>query len=309
MRLALALPHYDFSFPDRRPATVGDVVEYARRAEAAGFDAVRVSDHLFLALERYGGSAERHGSPEAMTMLAAIASATSRVRLGPLVLCSAFRNPAVLGAEARSVDDLSGGRLDLALGAGWYADEYEAAGIPFGTPGERVARLAAVAGALTGQPAPRPPLWIGSKGGPKIARVIAEHADGWNIGWRITPEEFEARLATLHEACERAGRDPGSVRLSVGQHCLLAGSERDLAARYEDMQRWTPPGVLAGVSLAEHRQGTLAGTPTECAARIKAFEALGVEEIVLTPSSLPFAVHDDGQLAIIADELLPLVRP
>lgn len=305
MKIGLALPHYDFSFPAERRATVRDVVEYGRRAEDLGFDSVWVSDHLFLDLARYGGPAHRYGTPEALTMLAALAGATERVRIGSLVLCAAFRNARILAAQARSIDEMSGGRLELGLGSGWYQAEFDEAGIPFETPGRRIERLARAA-AVLGECGVRAPLWIGGKGGPKIMRIVAEYADGWNVCWRITPEEYRARASVLDEACARAGRDPGSVSRSVGLYTLLGSDRADLERRYERLRAWMP-GIVGATPLDEFARGALVGTPEECAARVKEFEALGVDHVIVSLASLPFAVYDDEQLEP-ARALMALVR-
>jgi len=285
MKVGLALPHYDFSFPSgdfsfpsEQPATVARVVEYARRAEQLGFDSVWVSDHLFLDLAKYGGPPKRYGTPEATAMLTALAAATTHVRFGSLVLCASFRH------------------------------EFNAAGIPFGSAGQRIDRLSVVAGQLDARLDPRPAIIVGGKGGPKLARVVAEHADAWNVCWRITPDEYRARLGTLHQACARAKRDPQTVGLSVGLYTLLGTDRNDLEARYEALQRWTPGGALDGVPLAKHADGALVGTIEDCAATIKEFEALGVSEIILSAASLPFSVYDDDQLELAARELIPQVR-
>jgi alkanesulfonate monooxygenase SsuD/methylene tetrahydromethanopterin reductase-like flavin-dependent oxidoreductase (luciferase family) len=315
MKVGLALPHYDFSFPSgdfsypsEQPATIASVVSYAQRAEALGFDSVWVSDHLFLDLARYGGPPKRFGTPEALTMLTALAGETSQVRFGSLVLCASFRHPVFLAAQLQTIHEMSGGRLEVGLGAGWYEAEFNAAGIPFGTAGQRIERLSVVAGQLDARLDPRPPIIVGGKGGPKLARVVAEQADGWNVCWRITPDEYRARLETLRSACARAKRKPESVSLSVGLYTLLGMDQNDLQARYEAMQRWTPGGALDGVPLTKHADGALVGTPDEAAARIKEFEALGVDEIIVSVASLPFSVYDDEQLELIARELIPRVR-
>ncbi|MGZ4241506.1 MAG: LLM class flavin-dependent oxidoreductase [Actinomycetota bacterium] len=308
MKVGLALPHYDFSYPVEQPATVEVVVGYARRAEALGFDSVWVSDHLFLDLSKYGGPPKRYGTPEALTALAAIAAGTSRVTLGSLVLCASFRHPTFLAAQLATLHEMSGARLVAGIGAGWYEAEFAAAGIPFGTTGQRIDRLATVAGLLEARLDPRPPIWIGGKGGPKIARVVAEHADGWNVCWRMTPDEYAARLTVLEGACRSAKRDIGSVELSVGLYCLAGSDRADLEARYEAMQGWTPGGALDGMPLAKYAEGALVGTVEECAARAKEFEALGVSHLILSLGSLPFSVYDDGQLELVARDLLPLIR-
>src|SRR6058998_27828 len=141
MRIGLALPHYDFSFPDGKPLTWTRLVEAARRAERLGFDSVWISDHFFLDLERYGGSPEPQGSVEPFTALAGLTAVTERVRLGTLVACAPFRHPAIVAKMASAIDLQSGGRFDLGLGAGWYEREFEAFGYPFGTVGERFSML------------------------------------------------------------------------------------------------------------------------------------------------------------------------
>src|SRR5213594_2547595 len=107
MKVGIALPHYDFSYPDGRPADLDETVRFAQWAEELGFDSVWVSDHFFLDLSRYGGAPSRHSSLEAMTTLSAIAVETERVRLGTLVLCYAFRHPPVLARMAATLDVVS----------------------------------------------------------------------------------------------------------------------------------------------------------------------------------------------------------
>src|SRR5688572_15369486 len=131
MKIGLGLPHYGFSSPDGAPESWEALAGTARTAESLGFDSVWVSDHFFLSLRRYGGPPEPYGTPEALTALAALATVTERVRLGTLVLSTGFRHPALLAKSAITIDALSGGRLDLGLGAGWYEDEYRAFGYDF----------------------------------------------------------------------------------------------------------------------------------------------------------------------------------
>lgn len=329
MRIGLALPHYDFSFWDGRPADLDSVVQIARRAEALGYDSVWVSDHFFLDLAKYGGTPRRHGSLEALTTLGALAAETARVRLGTLVLCEAFRPPALLAKAAATLDVISGGRLDLGLGAGWYEAEYEAAGIPFLPPGVRLERLReaaiVVGGMLERSPfsfegayyrvaeapnepqpiqRPRPPIWIGGKGGPRLLRVVAETADGWNLSWGTTPVAYAERLGALARACERVSRDPATVRRTIGFPILVGTDERDLAARAEALVRWAP----AGPTPQEYAETGLVGTPERIVERLAEFERLGVEEAILTLANLPFAVYAEDALAMVAETVLPLVR-
>lgn len=307
MKIGLALPHYDFSFPDQRRASVADVVSYAKRAEALGFDSVWISDHVFLDLARYGGPAQRYDTPDAMTMLAAIAAGTQRVRFGPLVLCAPFRNTRIAAHQLATIDELSGGRLDAGLGAGWYEPEFDEAGIPFGTVGGRIRALDEAA-AQTRALLDGVPLWIGGKGGPKIAGLVARHADGWNIVWGVAPDDYRDKLRVLEEACNAAGRDPGSVRLSVGLPAMIGTDEQDVAARWERFRLWGPSSRLNDMDLQTFAETGLAGTADQCAARAREFADLGVELLILNFAGLPFSLAEDELLEVAAAELLPLVR-
>lgn len=299
MKIGLALPHYDFSFPDGRRATLADVVATAQRAEQIGFDSVWVSDHLFLDLARYGGPARRFDSPEALTMMGAIAAGTERVRVGSLVLCAAFRNARILSQQMASLADLSAGRAEFGLGSGWYEAEFDEAGLDFATAPQRLDHLEQVL-AVVDTPG-RAPIWIGGKGGPRIMRITAERADGWNIVWWMTPEAYGEIVPRLDKACATIGRDPATIRRSVGLHTLLGTDTADIAARYERMQAWTPGGAINAMQLETFAANGLAGTPAQCAERIAAFAALGVDEIILSAASLPFALFEDEQIDLAGD--------
>jgi probable F420-dependent oxidoreductase len=331
MRIGLALPHYDFSFPDGRPVTWERLLAAAQRAESLGFDSGWISDHFFLDTSRYGGTDEPAGSVEPFTAIAALAARTTKLRLGTLVACAPFRHPAHVAKTATALDLASGGRFDLGLGAGWYEREFDGFGYPFGSVGDRFAILeenvAAIAGLFGADepvdfagehvrfheaynhPRPAtaggPPIWIGGKGGPRLLRLIARHASGWNVVWKVTPEWHAERAAALRAAAEREGRDPATVRLSVGLYALVGDDEKDVAERYERLRAWAPGGSLDAVALDEFARDTLVGTVEQCLERIAAFAAHGVEEIIVSPSCLPFAVHDWSSVDLIGERLLP----
>lgn len=330
MKFGLALPHYDFSTSDEGPVSWERVSAAASRAEALGFDSVWVSDHFFLSLGRYGGPSVPHGTVEALSALAALAVTTERVRLGTLVLSAGFRHPALLAKAATTVDLLSHGRLDLGIGAGWYGDEYEAFGYQFETAGERFEILEEtllVLGMLFGQePAtwrgrhfrlddaynrprphqePRPPLWVGGKGGPRLLKLAARQADGWNTVWAWSPQAYADRVRALRDACEREGRDPKEVRLSLGLYTLVGEDQRDLVARYRALQRWTPGGALDGELLDDWARDKLVGTPERVLERLGEFAALGVEETIVSAASVPFAVYDESMLGVFAEAVIP----
>ncbi|HZP90109.1 MAG TPA: LLM class flavin-dependent oxidoreductase [Actinomycetota bacterium] len=332
MRIGLSLPHYDFSLPGPEPISFARMAEVATRAERLGFDSVWVSDHFVYSLARYGGPDGLHGSLEPMTALAALAPLTERVRLGTLVLCGAFRHPAILAKSATALDLLSGGRLDLGIGAGWYEDEFRRFGVAFGTVGDRFRALEETVGALDallrGGPVdfegrrvrlrgafnhpvpaqrPRPPIWIGAKGGDRALRLVARHADGWNTVWRWTPEAYADRVRRARELCDLEGRDPRTLRLSLGLYTVVGEDRGDLRARYAAMQRWIP-GVIDREPLEVFAADTLTGTPEQVIERLARFAELGVEEVVLAPAPLPFALPDPSMLELLASAVIPKAR-
>lgn len=330
MRVGLVLPQYDFSLPGGGPATFERIAEQATRAERLGFDSVWASDHFFASLDRYGGDDTRYGSLEPLTTLAGLAPLTQRIRLGTLVVSAAFRHPALLAKSATTIDRLSAGRLDLGIGAGWFADEYEAFGYPFASVGERFALLEEVLaylGALfDGEPAtyrgerfalagafnhprpvqePRPPLLVGGKGGPRMLAIAARLADGWNTVWRWTPKGYAERAAAAGRACEAAGRDPSTFRLSLGLFTVVGEDERDLERRYRLMADELPPGVGEATPLDALRVDGLAGTPDQVVERASAFAELGVAELIVGPAPVWFAMPDPSMLDLLAEAVLP----
>jgi probable F420-dependent oxidoreductase len=329
MRIGLALPHYDFSFPDGKPLSWPRLVDAAQRAEALGFDSVWVSDHFFLDLARYGGPAELSGTVEPFTALAALATATERVRLGTLVACAPFRHPAHVAKMATAIDLISGGRFDLGLGAGWYETEFGAFGYELASTGERFSLLEesiqVVAGLFAEGPFthegkrfqidgaynhPRPaqpggpPVWVGGKGGDRLLRLVARHASGWNTVWKRTPDSFAERAARLRDMAEAEGRDPRSVRLSVGLYTLVGEDEADLVRRFHMLQRSTP-GALGGQQLEEYATETLTGTADACLEKLAAFAEAGAEEFIVGAGSVPFSVADWSMVELVSGALIP----
>jgi len=333
MRVGLALPHYDFSLPGGAPITFDAVAEVAIHAERLGFHSVWMSDHFFASLERYGGGPERYGTLEPLVTLGALAPLTERVRLGTLVLSAGFRHPALLAKSATAIDRLSGGRFELGLGAGWFGDEFEAFGLPFGSAGERFALLEETLGyldALFGpEPAsfegerfvlreaynhpppvqdPRPPVLVGGKGGPRLLRLAVRYADGWNAAWRWTPEAYAERSTAARQACQRAGRDPATFRLSLGLYTAVGEDEADVVKRWEAIRRTLPAGVADAVGLDALRAEGLAGTPDQVLERLGAFAELGVEELIVSPAPIWFAMPDPSMLDLLAETVLPAAR-
>jgi probable F420-dependent oxidoreductase len=324
MQFGLALPHYDFSVPGESPLAFGTIAATARSAEDLGFDSLWVSDHVSLSIERYGGPPGEQFAYEPLTTLAALAGVVARPRLGTLVLCEALRPAGVLAKTLATLDRLCGGRLDIGLGAGWYGPDYEAAGLAVPPPGERLARLrealTVLDALLPGGPAsfagrahvvreatnrppalqsPRPPIFVGGKGD-RLLGLVAEMADGWNTCWIWTPDDYRGRLAVLDRACAAAGRDPGTVRRTLGLYALAGEDERDLAARYERMRATAPGGMLDGVPLEQWRTGRLVGTLDQVAEQVAGWADLGVAELIVSVGPLPFSVSASDDLELLA---------
>jgi alkanesulfonate monooxygenase SsuD/methylene tetrahydromethanopterin reductase-like flavin-dependent oxidoreductase (luciferase family) len=219
-----------------------DIREIARIADATGLDSVWVYDHL---LYRFGG--ETTGIHECWTILAAIAEATTRVQLGTVVMCTSFRNPALLAKMAATLDHVSDGRLILGIGCGWHDPEYTAFGYP---TDHRVGRfeealqvirdlIRSGRADLDGRwvraadvvlvPPARPdlPILIAAKR-PRMLELTARHADAWNLAWFGLPDErLAAARADLHEACTAVGRDPATLRVNMVTDVLKPGDVKE----------------------------------------------------------------------------------
>jgi probable F420-dependent oxidoreductase len=230
MRIGIQLPEVerDVRWPELRAMAVA--------AEESGFDSIWLGDHH---LYRGDGRPER-GPWEAWTSLAALAAATQRVTLGPLVACLAFHPPAVLARMAATVDEVSGGRFVLGVGAGWNRVEFEALGLPFDRPVSRFAEaFAVVRGMLAGErvtldgafvdvrdavllppPARRVPLMVGSNG-PRMLSLTLPWVDAWNTWWDDYgngADGFAELNGRISAACRDAGRDPATLIRSA---CVL----------------------------------------------------------------------------------------
>jgi probable F420-dependent oxidoreductase len=333
MRFGLSLPHYGFSLADGAPISFEATVSWAERAEDMGFDSVWVSDHLFYSFGRYGADPAPIASLEALTTLAGVAARTRRVRVGTLVLCAPFRHPALLAKMASTIDGLSGGRLDLGVGAGWFEDEFAAFGYRFGSVGERFAALEETLQVVSSMFAfdepltlegrtvsvhaarllPRPvqapiPIWVGGRGGPRMLRLAARHAAGWNVVWRMSPKAYAAKIRDVRVACDAEGRDPGTFRLSVGLYGVNGDDEAGARAAFERGRASFPGRAMDAEDWQTWRADTLSGSPDQVLERVEAFEELGVEEIVLSPWVLPFAVPEPDQVERFAERVIARIR-
>ncbi len=243
MHIGVTLPLAEGDTADGHVPTFEETAAFARRAESVGIDSIWVFDHL---LFRFPGKSQE-GVREAWTTLAALVPLVPRVELGSLVMCSAFRNPALMAKMAATLDDLSGGRVILGLGSGWHDPEYEAFGFP---PDHKVGRFAedleVAARLLRGErvtlsgrwrqvvdaellppPARRVPILVASKGR-RMLRLTATWADAWNTAWFGRVEDrLRTRLSALDEACAEVGRDPATLRRTIGVRLHDPGSGVD----------------------------------------------------------------------------------
>jgi probable F420-dependent oxidoreductase len=276
LRVGVQLPEVE------REVRWPEYLSMARAAEQAGFDSIWVGDHL---LYRGDGRPER-GPWEAWTLLAALAAATERVALGPLVACAGFHPPGLLAKMAATVDEVSGGRLVLGIGAGWNEAEFAAFGVPFD---RRVSRFdeafAIVRGLLAGErvtvegrywqardavlhprPARRVPLMIGSSG-PRVLAATLPHVDAWNTWYDLygnSAEGFATANDAITRAAREAGRDPAAIVRSACAFVLLdeRSPERPVAPQ-------APP---------------LRGDPARIAAALRDLAAAGAGEAILVVS-------------------------
>jgi len=248
-----------------------------RWADTAGFDWVDVWDHFYEAPYQDGNG----DCFEATTCMAAIACETKNVRIGVLVLGMNYRHPAVLANTLVTIDHLSGGRLEIGLGAGWHADEYRAYGIPFLPIGKRMDILEEgiqVVRKLTTEeranfagkyftlenaacnPKPlqgRPRIWVGGNGEKRTLRIAARHADGWNTPY-TSPDEFSRLSGVLDMWCDKEGRDPASIERNVNLSFHMAATPAGLGHAEDQYRETWGPGAQAMRS-----RGVVLGLPQQ----------------------------------------------
>lgn len=249
----------------------------AQEAEDAGLDTFWLADHFFYDTP----DGPRVGQWEAFTFLSAIASATSRIHLGPMVAASSFRNPALLAKMADSLDEISDGRFILGIGAGWHQPEYDAFGYPFDHRAARFEEALQITTPLlregkvdfAGQyyaarnctlsprgPTPTGPrILIGARQ-PRMLHLVARYADAWNTIWHTKPEVVAERWAEMRTICAEEGRDPATLELTAGV-----------------LVRVVLPGEPEPAPSERH----ITGTPEEMAQAFQGFAAVGVRHLVV----------------------------
>jgi len=276
----------------------------ASAAERVGFNTLWLGDHL---LYRYGDGSTR--APwEVWTMLSALAASTSRIRLGPLVAATAFHAPPMLAKLAATVDEISGGRLILGLGAGWNETEFRAFGFPFDHRISRFEEAFTIVRTLLREgsidfdgrffqardcellPRPArpgsPPLMVGSVG-PRMLEITLPHVELWNVWYRDSdnsPAGLEPILRDVEAACRNVGRDPATLEKTSAVLVRLPGGKGRVMG--DTTQSDVPP---------------LAGSPAEIAARLRDYAALGLAEVQLVVD--PITIESIEALAPVLAEL------
>ena len=296
-------------------ATYDDLVAVAQRTEALGFDALFRSEH-YLAMDTDG----RPGPTDAWLTLAALARDTSRIRLGTLMTSATFRLPGPLAISVAQVDQMSGGRVELGIGAGWYDAEHTAYGIPFPSTTERFDRLEESLAVVTGlwetpegrtfdfegrhyrlsdSPAlpkpvqsPRPPVIVGGKGRKRTPALAARYAAEFNVPFDSV-ETSQELFGRVRRACEEAGRSEEPVFSNALVLCV-GRDDAELARR----------ASAIGRDVDELRRNALAGTPAEVVERLGEYAAVGSSRAYLQVLDLSDLEHLD----LVAAGVLPHVR-
>lgn len=295
-------------------ATYDDLLAVAQEAEALGYGAFFRSDHYLT----MGGDG-LPGPSDAWVTLAGLARDTSTIRLGTMMTSATFRHPGPLAISVANVDQMSGGRVELGIGAGWFTEEHTAYGIPFPDTRERFDRfeeqLAIVTGLwatpagerfshdgthyrLADSPAlPKPvqekvPVLIGGLGKKRTPELTARYADEFNLPF-VDEETTRAQFARVREACERADRDPATMRWSNALVVCVGADEAEIERRAQAIGR----------DKDELRENGLAGTPAEVVDKIGRYADLGAERIYLQFLDLADLDH----LRLVAREVMPHV--
>lgn len=290
----------------------------ARRIEALGYDTAWVYDHFHTVPHP-----SQEPTYECWTLMAALAASTTRIRLGQMCTCNSYRNPAYLAKVASSVDVISGGRLEFAIGAGWYEQEYLAYGYEFPSDGTRIAQLDeavqiikkmwtedeatfsgkhfSVKGAIN-QPkslqSPHPPLWIAGGGEKKTLRIVARYADYANFAGTL--ETYRDKSRILDEHCAAEGRDPTAIGRTLHMFVTVGSDPADLKHKVERVSAQIGRSVDKFLGSAQ----TIAGTPQQVIDILGGFQDAGC--VHLTGYFADIVWGDS--LELFATEVAPALR-
>jgi alkanesulfonate monooxygenase SsuD/methylene tetrahydromethanopterin reductase-like flavin-dependent oxidoreductase (luciferase family) len=303
MKLGMTLPIGVGALGDGKPVPWTVLRAIAKQGEEVGFDSVMLPDHLLFRRSPPGNNpmvdmpeGKSRGIWEAWSILSAVAEATRRVQLGTLVACTGFRNPALLAKMAETLDEISGGRVMLGLGAGWHQPEYEAFGYPFDHRVSRFEEALQILVPLLRQGrvdfqgqyyqardcellprGPRPNgllIFIGASG-PRMLRLVARYADNFDADYQTGPPPVLERLAGLEAACRDVGRDPRTIGRMAATRVALAGGSTS------GFQVGPAKDGIAHFDFAGVRFPARLGSVEEVAAHLRAFEEIGIEHLTV----------------------------
>jgi F420-dependent oxidoreductase-like protein len=300
------------------------MLEVAQAAEAGPWESIWVYDHLHTV-----PLPSDEVTHEAWTLMAALAATTQRVRLGQMCTCMGYRNPAYLAKVAATTDVISGGRVEMGIGGGWYQHEWEAYGYGFPSAGDRLgmldegvqimrqlwttgeARLDGkhyrVHGAL-GHPRPIQaggiPFWIAGGGEKRTLRIAAQYADYTNFS-DGRADEFDRKSQILADHCREVGSDFDAITRSVNFNVVIGETAQDVADRLAWIHAQYEPLVPAAQLAAQDRQyagGPLVGTPEQIIERLKELSALGMRYAI---TYFRDAAYDRSSIELFAREVIP----
>jgi F420-dependent oxidoreductase-like protein len=300
------------------------MLDIVRRAEAGPWESIWVYDHFHTV-----PVPTDEATHEAWSLMAAFAAATERVRLGQMCTCMGYRNPAYLAKLAATCDVISGGRVEMGIGGGWYEHEWNAYGYGFPSAGDRLGMLdegvqimrqlwtegtAALDGkhyqvnGAIARPLPLQnggiPLWIAGGGEKKTLRIAAQYAQYTNFD--ATPETFKHKSSVLEQHCRDVGRDFGEITRSANFNVVIGATEQDV----KDKLEWIHAHYQRYVDNADEvtrtddlfRKGPLVGTPEQIVERLKAAEALGMTYAI---GYFVDAAYDPSSMQLFVDQVIP----
>jgi len=299
---------------DGAEAQWAKVVEIAVLAEQLGYDSLWVYDHFHNVPEP-----AHEAVFECWTTMAAISQRTSTIRLGQMVGCASYRNPALLAKITSTLDVISGGRLDWGIGAGWYWDEYRAYDYEFAENKIRLQRMREtieIVKLMWSEPSPiyegrhfkidgaqcdpkplqdpHPPIWVGGGGEQITLKIVARHADRANFGGNA--EEFAHKCEVLKGHCKDVGRDYDEIRKTWSPELFIRESEAEVDAA-GSRSMWSEP-------VDSWKAGNLVGTPEQVAERVQAYVDLGCTGFVPWCADYP----EDISLRLFAEQVMPQLR-
>ncbi len=288
-------------------------VEIATLAERLGYDSVWVYDHV------HNVPVPAHETMfECWTTLAAISQRTSTIRLGQMVSCAGYRNPALVAKITSTLDVISGGRLDWGIGAGWYDSEYRAYGYDYPSNAKRIGMLretVEIVKAMWTEPdatysgrhftidgaqcdpkplqTPHPPVWIGGGGEQLTLKVVAQHATHSNFGGK--PEEWQHKAEVLKGHCAAVGRDYEEITKTWSPEVFIRETEAEIGT--ESRSFWGEP-------FESWKAGNLVGTPEQVVEKLKVYQSLGCGGVVPWVADFP----GTETLTLFAEQVMPAFR-